>query len=207
MKLFDENELKLLLPEKIYLDLYHRAVENQATTVMQTNHYFDTSDFYISGEKMSLRIREKNNQYMLTLKVGRKRTGQSQSSDEYNKALDKDQALPILQGLQPMESLLTDLAIKNVLPQGRTLLYMGHMITKRTSYAPIFGLNPMELDQNDYLGIQDYELEWEYNQEEQVKAIFDWLKQQNIQTTSLKTHSKFGRFMERLIDLKEHSLP
>lgn len=207
MKIFVENELKLLIPKETYQDLFQEAVNHQAVTVIQTNHYFDTLNYDISGKKLSLRIREKNNQYTLTLKVGRKANGQSQSSDEYNKTIEEEQALAVINGFLPMESLLSDLPVKEVPIEGRPLLHMGQMTTKRTIYAPIPGLHPLELDQNDYLGIQDYELEWEYNQEEQVKAILDWLKQHHIQPESLKSRSKFGRFMERLIALKEHSLP
>ncbi len=207
MKLFVENELKILITEELYQDIFRQAFQHGAKTMVQTNHYFDTSDFYVTGEKMSLRIREKNNEYMLTLKVGRKKAGQFQSSDEYNKALENEQALSVIHGMQPIESLLNDFPLKNVIRKERALLYKGYMVTKRTSYMPVEGLNPLELDQNVYLGMQDYELEWEYDQQEQYKAILDWLKQQNIHTTSLMTRSKFGRFMERLIALKEHSLP
>jgi uncharacterized protein YjbK len=65
----------------------------------------------------------------------------------------------------------------------------------------------LEIDQNDYLGFRDYELEWEFEKEEDRFFILPLLKDFGIDPLFLPSRSKFGRFMERLIAQKEQTLP
>lgn len=207
MKHFTENELKILIPEEIYCVLYRQALIQDGKTVLQTNHYFDTPCFYLAREKIALRIREKNKQFEVTLKIGRKKDNQSLTSEEYNQPLTPDQALSVLEGRCSIQSIIPQIKALTGIPENRSLILMGCMNTLRTVFTPVYGLNPLELDRNSYLGIQDFELEWEYDYAEQYPILIEWLVDRNIRPNLFESRSKFGRFMERLVALKEHPLP
>lgn len=61
-----EFEAKNLLTEQEYELLITHFNQNKPKT--QINHYFETDDFLLKSKGAALRIRELNNQYVLTLK-------------------------------------------------------------------------------------------------------------------------------------------
>ncbi|NLY97795.1 MAG: CYTH domain-containing protein, partial [Clostridiaceae bacterium] len=202
-----ENELKILITENTYRHLAKLANDKGGITVVQTNYYFDTADFFMYRHKKALRIREKNQKYVLTLKAGRRKDGSYQTSDEYSYPLTEDQAKDVLSGRLPLLSCFPDSTAKEFLPKDNALIFRGYMTTKRTLFAPVPNLRPLEIDQNDYLGFRDYELEWEFEKEEDRFFILPLLKDFGIDPLFLPSRSKFGRFMERLIAQKEQTLP
>lgn len=130
-----ENELKILITENTYRHLAKLANDKGGKTVVQTNYYFDTADFFMYRHKKALRIREKNQKYVLTLKTGRRKDGSYQTSDEYNYSLTEDQAKDVLSGRLPLLSCFPDSTAKEFLPKDNALIYRGYMTTKKNPFC------------------------------------------------------------------------
>lgn len=62
-----EIEYKVMIDKKGYEKLLNHF-NGQLSSFKQTNYYFDSIDEKINKNKLSLRIREKNNKYIVTLK-------------------------------------------------------------------------------------------------------------------------------------------
>src|SRR5690554_1320402 len=120
-----EKELKILITEGMYRNLCQLAKGQGGLTVNQINHYFDTPDLFMYRNRMALRIREKNKQYVLTLKVGKNKEEEYQTSHEYNYPIEQEQATKTMDGKLSPLSLIPDTSVKNILPKDRPLIYMG----------------------------------------------------------------------------------
>ena len=179
--LHDEYEIKLMLEKSEYLKL----AEMSDKSFYQTNYYFDTkkSDLYDKG--YTLRIREKDSAYEITLKDDFKyEKPEVIASREKNIPLNETDFQKIIRG----EMLINEF-IKEIKDD---LIYVGNLKTKR-SLIEFNDLPVMELDMNEYLGITDYELEWEiensmYN--EAMKILDDLLSN----SQRVKGKGKYLRF-------------
>ncbi|TMW74048.1 CYTH domain-containing protein [Alteribacter natronophilus] len=183
-----EIEYKNLLDENEYSRLKDTFFTRD-TPFSQTNHYFDTEDFLLKEHGSMLRIREKNSGYVLTLKQphekGLLETHQNLSENEADAAFNGS-------GI-PEGDVLHHLN-KSLNVEGRFLTYLGSLTTKRLETEMDEGL--LVLDESTYLGVTDYELEFESSDEDRGRKAF----QQLLREFSIKerhTMSKSHRFFNR----------
>lgn len=162
---------------------------NEKDFIKQENFYFDTPEFILAKHASALRIRYKNDAYELTLKQphedGLLESNLSLTKKEAKAFIHKQQ-LP--ESAQYVRELLSSL---NVKPSDLNLL--GTLTTLRSEFAYKDGL--LSLDHNFYLGLEDYELEYEVKDKQKGEKIFSQLLEQ-LQITEKPTKNKIIRFFE-----------
>ncbi|MFK3937268.1 CYTH domain-containing protein [Alkalihalobacillus sp. NPDC078783] len=179
-----ETKTLVLSDEFKALHTFFQTTNQQATT--QHNHYFETLDFGLKDAGSALRIREKNGKSTLTLKQpahsgGLLETHQSVTEDEQKVAIHKNK-LPDGEVLERVHSLQV---------QSNDLQFIGTLTTERLEF-PYDG-GTVCLDKSSYLGVIDYELEFEGTSMEHAEQILtSILKQTNIQRKN--TPNKVARF-------------
>ncbi len=144
-----EVEFKSLLTKDEYERLIKKFKGNR--TDLQTNHYFDTSRFSLKAVDASLRVRQRES-YELTLKKKKGYTIQEYSlpiTEEVFKVIKetgivpdsdlKQELIPII-GEQKLNNFLSLSTLRMFFPYGKGILF---------------------LDKSTYLGVTDYELEYE----------------------------------------------
>lgn len=184
-----EIEFKNLLTKEEFQKLQVFFHINDQDFTKQVNYYFDTPDFLLKEKQSALRIREKNNQFQLTLKqpneIGLLETNQALSKEEAH-ALLKTGTFPD----GPVQTILTDLQIDS-----NHLTNFGTLTTIRAETEYEGGL--IVLDHSYYLNSDDYELEYEVSNIDSGKYIFEQLlKTQQIPVR--KTHNKIYRLLQLL---------
>ncbi|PTL40182.1 CYTH domain-containing protein [Alkalicoccus saliphilus] len=163
-----EIEFKQLIDEKTYqemMDYYQDKL-----TFTQVNHYFETSSLGLKQLGAALRVREKDNGYVLTLKQPHETGGLLETHQEIG------------------SSAFTALQQKGLLPQGETtdqlitllgtmpeLQYLGMLQTERLETELDEGI--LVLDRSDYVNVTDFELEFECRDEVKGKEAFNKLLQ------------------------------
>jgi len=185
-----ENEIKVLLTKNEYEYLlnqfgferqYNRKVINT-----QKNYYYDTEDFEMNRQNKTCRIRIKDGKYTATIKKHLSTGNQSVENDI---------------------QLSTDLYHNAFVDMGLQL--QGVLVTTRSVLLKD-RICEVVLDRNEYLGTVDYELEIEYEANQQKNAhsilinILSMLPNQDIHflesPISLyldRTPSKSTRFFDR----------
>ncbi|KIL50208.1 hypothetical protein KP77_15830 [Jeotgalibacillus alimentarius] len=157
-----EIEFKNMLTEKEYHDLY--TAFDMDSPVSQTNHYFDTPLFQLKEARSALRIREKDGKLTLTLKQpveeGLLETHQPVSSLDLEDMLSGG-------GLVGGE-IAEMLELMNISP--KQIVHFGSLQTNRSETPYKNGL--LVLDHSSYLGIEDYELEYEVTSHDEGKENF-----------------------------------
>lgn len=182
-----EIEYKTLLNKDEFQRL--STLFSHVTPVTQTNYYFDTKNFDMKTNRMSLRIRTLPNQAELTLKIP-----EEVGNLEYNIDLTLEEAREIIKSGNLPDNAITQLiSTKGV--NIKELINFGHLTTTRRETMTKIGL--MALDSNQYADIKDYELELEVSNAEKGKADFDtFLSEHNINFKYAK--SKVARFSATL---------
>lgn len=182
-----EIEYKTLLNKDEFQRL--TALFSHVTPITQTNYYFDTKDFDMKANRMSLRIRTLPDHAEITLKIP-KEVGNL----EYNHELSLSEAKQIIKTNQfPDISIIDLISQKGVNPAD--LINFGHLTTTRRENETSIGL--MALDSNQYSGIKDFELELEVSDPEKGKKDFDqFLEEHDINFKYAK--SKVARFSNTL---------
>ncbi|QNG59566.1 CYTH domain-containing protein [Metabacillus idriensis] len=160
-----EIEFKNLLTEEEFLRLagfFHITKDDFS---LQENHYFDTPDFQLKEMGSALRIRNKNNQYILTLKepapVGLLETHQILNRKHADQILSSAACIPAGQIMDRLQSLGID---------GESITFFGTLSTNRSEKKYKEGL--IVLDHSRYLNREDYEIEYEVSNAESGLAIF-----------------------------------
>ncbi|MDE5412648.1 CYTH domain-containing protein [Alkalihalobacterium chitinilyticum] len=182
----------LLTKDELHrLQRYFSIKDNQF--VSQTNHYFETNDFALKGKKSALRIREKNGQYVMTLKqpneVGLMETNQSVSKEEADRMIET--------GKLPEGEVKEDIIALNVPLDPFTCL--GSLTTSRAEVS--YKNQLVVLDISQYFDMMDYELEIEGTSIEAVNSLFERLLQQH-DIPKRPTKNKIIRFFERKQELQ-----
>ncbi|SCZ09437.1 CYTH domain-containing protein [Alkaliphilus peptidifermentans] len=197
-----EVEYKVMLDEANYKIILLLSQQYDFKNVTQTNYYFDTTDFLLSRNKTTLRIREIKNTYKATLKIKdvEKTDNNITVSNEYDYCIEKNVFNSIINNEKNILEIVTDL---NSVLDGRvknsdSLKYIGKLTTERIIFKPMDDMKPAELDKNIYCGFIDYELEWELNNYREIPIIEQWLKNINVPYYDC-IHSKYGRFIKKLI--------
>ncbi|MBB5174850.1 CYTH domain-containing protein [Texcoconibacillus texcoconensis] len=184
-----EIEVKNLLEKTEYEQLRESFFSNQETPVKQTNYYFDTETFQLKEKSSALRVRQKNGDYVLTLKqpneVGLLETHDKISKDQFEELLTNG-AMPLGSVHKQIEQLIDGFKGK--------ISPLGSLTTERLEKKQPEGL--IVLDKSDYLDTTDYEVEFEADEEEKAqKFITTLLEEYNI--PKRKTPNKIERFYLR----------
>jgi len=200
-----EEELKLMISRNDYNNLKAIAGNFACKTVVQVNHYFDTRDFLLKNNALTLRVREKDNKYVLNLKVKNSTLANAQyrSSSEYKVNIDKNTFMRIKDSAALTEDFHE---IYNIINERfgayPKIEYAGSLTTERMLFKPIESINNFIIDKNEYLDFLDWELEYEMNNEIEVPKVLDWLDKYDI-GYSKSQNGKYERFVNRIIMLKE----
>ena len=186
-----EIELKQLLMKEEFEQLKQHFQLKDSDFHMQTNYYFDTPQFDIKSQFAALRMREKNGQWVLTLKepheIGLLETHQTIAPPSQ---LD-DFELPDGEVAERLDHL-------NI--QKDQIVYFGSLETSRAEKMIQEGL--IVLDHSRYLTVEDYELEFEVSDLDIGQAAFTALLQQ-FQIPPRHTKNKVVRFYEEKMKTKE----
>ncbi len=145
-----EFEVKAILSVSEYLFLKTKRF-HMGNVVLQRNYYYDTADFELNRNKITCRIREKNGNYTATIKDHQSHGCNIETS-------------------RPAES-STDASFFD----GMGISCQGELVTLRTTCTTYDGFS-VALDENQYLGKIDYEIEYEFDpdrQAELAKEIFE----------------------------------
>ena len=144
-----EVEFKSLLTKEEYERLMNTFQGNR--TDLQTNHYFDTPRFSLKALDASLRVRERDT-YELTLK---KKKGYV--IQEFNLPIDKETFEEIKKtGIVPDSELKQELI--QIIGEQKVNNFLS-LSTLRMFFQYKKGI--LFIDKSTYLGVTDYELEYE----------------------------------------------
>ncbi len=182
-----EIEYKRLIPLNIYnllLEDYKYLILNQYT---QTNYYFTHPLFF--KKKYMLRIREKNNQYELTLK-----RPYLNHRLETNVALSKEEAYQFFNH-KDIDNEIIDILKDNHIDI-KDLIQQFSLTTHRTDIQLDYGI--LSLDHSLYNGKEDYEIEYEVNDAKKgYEHFIEILNQYNL-TYTHNCKSKIQRVLETI---------
>jgi len=181
-----EIEFKNLLTKEEFSDLCLYFNLSDEKFITQENHYFDTPTFSLKEKGAALRIRQKKQKNILTLKepaeIGLLETHQPLNTEEVEIALQSS----ILPKSGPVIERLTYLNI-NI----ESIQYFGSLTTNRAETHYKNGL--LVLDHSRYLNKEDFEVEFEVQDEKLGKKQFHSLLQMHS-IPLRKTENKIKRF-------------
>ncbi|WP_197489725.1 CYTH domain-containing protein [Rossellomorea aquimaris] len=185
-----EIEFKNLLTEDEFDALTSHFKIPQSEFKSQDNHYLDTPLFLLKDQSSALRIREKNDEFTLTLK-----TPLEEGLLETNQPLSHKESLSLLK-----EGEFPDGEVKDVLNMLSipisSLEHFGTLTTNRAEIEYRGGL--LVFDQSSYLNKVDFELEYEVTNREFGEKIFLELLQE-LSIPVRKTENKIKRFYREKI--------
>ncbi|OIJ10430.1 CYTH domain-containing protein [Anaerobacillus alkalilacustris] len=194
MKQEIEIEFKNIVTKEDFLKLLSHFSVKESDFKKQKNYYFDTENFQIKASGSALRIREKQNKYTLTLKqphkVGLLETHQELTYEEANRSFNGEALPKGAIATQLYTSFQIDLS---------KCKYLGSLITNRAEISYHGGT--LVFDHSIYLGVEDFEIEYEVTDEEIGKEIFSELFI-NLQIPIKKTENKIKRFFLRKAECK-----
>lgn len=165
------------------------------TPFYQTNFYIDTEDLQIRKNILMLRIRELEDRFVLTLKV----PNEAHIITEYHQIIDES----VLEKTNIDESdlgadIINILKKRNI--DTNTLKIQGQLETIR--YERTYKNGFLVLDESQYFGETDYELEYEAKNVSDGKVVFnEILDHYDIQRT--KEVVKSERFYRKLVERKD----
>ncbi|MDO5028706.1 MAG: CYTH domain-containing protein [Bacillota bacterium] len=174
-----EQEVKFLLDQTEFERIYGDFV-GEKNPQRQVNYYFDPSA-YVKNKSTTVRIREKNGAYTLTVKEKK-----SQEKD-----LSTEKSAPI--SCQDFEKIMAagSVNIKAYIRDSQLgdLSYLGALETIRdeVTYKNIY----LAFDISSYFGKTDYEIEMEGRQ----NHIKELRKKLGLENKAFNDISKFARFM------------
>ena len=187
-----EIEAKALVSKEDYLKLV-KAYHNHKHFI-QTNFYIDDDDWYLKKEGLALRIREKYGSYEMTLK-----TPLSQGLLEKNQPLSEKEFEDFTnKGIFPTNDLKRFLTMLDV--DTRKLKVKTSLTTERID-VPYFE-GKLSIDKNTYSGKEDYEIELEYNNEDDAEKLLKELFDKYDIPFSLNKKTKVGRAFEAIANAK-----
>jgi uncharacterized protein YjbK len=180
-----EIEFKNMLTKDEYDKLLQSFSIKESDIITQINYYLDSTDFSLMKSMCALRIREKKNNYKLTLKQP-----VSEGLLETNQVITAE----VLSEIQE-HGRLPDGAVKTVLLQAglpiKEMNMLGKLQTKRISFPYKDGI--LFFDHSTYLGKEDFELEYEVTNRETGNAVFlELLNDYHIPQRN--TDNKISRF-------------
>lgn len=190
-----EKELKYILDKKSFRTLYYYLsnLKKPDFLIRQVNYYFDTEEYSLQSQGVSIRIRKFKDRAELTCKISavdENITRDFMHSYEYTRQLTLCDAKNYITKGIPI-NIIIDL-IKphniNISQSLNPLICHGHLRTARIGFTLEKDLEPVLLDINAYLGTFDYELEWETADIDKARTILTSLF--NRSRISLPSFSK-----------------
>ncbi|RNF38482.1 CYTH domain-containing protein [Planococcus salinus] len=182
-----EIEFKNMLTKSEYEQLLSFFNFTREEAITQQNLYFDTAEFQLKEMESALRIRQKDNHYECTLK-----TPAPEGKLEITDSLTALQAKEMSEGISfPATEVNAFLEEKGV--NWRTLRHIGTLTTHRIEFEYQQGL--LVFDHSEYLGKEDYEVEYEVTDAAAGRRLFlEFLQQHNIPVR--QADKKIARFMK-----------
>jgi len=164
-----QAEFKTLLSKEEYTRLMDKFKGNRID--YQTNHYFDTTRFSLKASDTSLRVREREK---LELTLKRKK---GYSIQEFTLPIDDNIFEEIKKtGYLPDGNLKNE--VTSLIGTQKIVNFMS-LSTKRLFF--VYGNGIMFIDESKYLGITDYELQYEAkNQHDGKREFIQLLSDLNI---------------------------
>lgn len=207
-----ETEIKCLLVQKDFRILYSYLNKNcpRESVTRQINYYFDFKDLSRSSKDLNIRMRLINEQAELTLKVpiGRAIKENVISSYEYNVNIDMQDALNYIKtGLSDSDIRksfgdipgVSDISLHDI-------ICYGCLRTTRVAFIVKEDLPPLLMDISRYLGVSDYEIEWELTEVDRAQDILNNI----FSNLGIKTHGgtrpKRHRFFNRLKEIQTEKM-
>lgn len=171
-----EIEHKILLTKQEFEKLI-KGYEN-IKFITQVNTYYDTEDQQLKSKKMAMRIRTINDKHIFTLKQPTK-----QGVIEHECDVAENSIVAIKDNR--IQSLLDSIGVKN------NIVSLGSLTTHRA----IVSLDNAELcfDINEYNGITDYEVEYEYTKKHDGIPEFNNILKCINKSFTKNCKSKIGR--------------
>ena len=169
----EEYEIKFMLSKEQYEKLSGIFPDSERRTFTQTNYYYDTLCLDMRKNNTTVRVREKNGKFKVTIK---------EHNGEYNSE----------------KSTYVDCLPRTLQSGNKELQLWGELCTQRTEIVICEGIMLM-LDYNKYLDTEDYEMELEYVPEFKEKANGIILELQSIlgyNKVPTLSKSKSERFFE-----------
>ncbi|MBU8877478.1 CYTH domain-containing protein [Bacillus sp. FJAT-29790] len=180
-----EIEFKNIITKHEFIKLIDHFQLNDNDFFIQENHYFDTADFSLKENGCALRIRQKNDNYELTLKQPHQ-----DGLLETNEALNAGSAEEMFQnGKLSNETIRTLIEKMHINPNA--IQYFGSLTTKRAEIEYKQGL--VVLDNSFYLNKEDFEIEYEVSNRKKGQSIFAALLLQ-LEIPIRETENKIKRF-------------
>ena len=171
-----EHELKMMLTKDEHHFLLHFFDKLMVESGLQTNYYYDTRDEVMRKRNTTVRVRQKNNKLIGTVK----------------RHLETDH-------FSMEERFQVDTLPRVIMWDGMPLWLKGSLQTERKVFKVCDGIILM-LDLNQYLGTVDYELEIEYSESlrEQAEGILILIESLLGKQMNQKSVSKSERFFRQL---------
>ncbi len=154
-----EIEFKTIIPLETYQYLL-KKFDLENNVFKQINHYFDTNEYILSQKQIVLRIRQKGELFKVTLKC-------QSDKEAYEKhfVLKKEKAMDMIENGFYTKEFFDDI--------DEFVTFQVSLDNYRVS-TPYEG-GTLFLDRCDYCNVTDYELEYEANNYEDGKIVFEKL--------------------------------
>lgn len=194
IKRYDFNQLKKYLNEMNYF-LYVKA---------HINYYIDSKDFCLNNNGISVRLRvNEENKYEFTIKTKLKISQEYiHIKNEFTEVISQDEYIYVLENnrlnlrlsnyLKSIIKSYTDSTI-NI----EKLTIIGHLKTVRSYYQIDNKFVEFVLDESEYLGMKDYEVEIETEDTEYAKKYIINLCSDLAIEVLKENNSKTKRFIKR----------
>lgn len=186
-----EIEVKVLLLKDEYDTIIRELQLDKYRKVTQTNHYIDTKDSFLKKNGIALRVREKNEEFELTLK-----TPLSEGLlEKHDRISWRDFDLLKDENVFPEGGIKKFLEILGVNIEDLSIL--TSLTTERIEIDYKGGI--LCVDKNHYSGMTDYELEVEFTSIEGARDLaLQLLKECKINNSTFNTISKQNRALNAL---------
>ncbi|MDQ0207884.1 CYTH domain-containing protein [Alkalicoccobacillus murimartini] len=184
-----EYEAKSLLSLSDFSTLIHHLKLQEHKAITQHNHYFETPDSELSAAGSALRIREKNDKAILTLKQPSEDGGLLET---HQVLTEKEKEEALANGTLPNGQ--TTSQLNSLLLAHNQLSFLGTLTTERIEVSYQDG--SLCLDKSSYLGDVDYEVEFEGSSMKSAHQTLTSLLNE-VGISPMKTPNKVARFFMR----------
>lgn len=192
----NEKELKLYLSKAQFLMLLNNYQESDCK--IQTNYYYDTSDFWLFKNGYTVRMRvSEDNLGKLQLKTKRTSNTNYFDRDEYE-LLKNQKDIPLTIKVDDPKYKFPNIDIFSKRLGDQILSLKGNLITVRHKIQ--IGQVMCDLDESYFVGNKDYELEVESSPKE------IGLVKEKLKDLGLNENSKLGKFSRMMQALRKEKL-
>lgn len=185
-----EIEFKNMLTKDEYTTLLHHFQIKENIIKRQKNIYFDTPNWDLKNQYAALRLRQKENRWVCTLKIKSSENIHIEITEE----IESEKAKKMIDGkgffAYEVEQRLNELNVPI-----EQLQVVASITTDRTELQ--YKEGTLVFDRSFYLNCEDYEVEYETNNEILGKTIFEeFLKEHKIEKKY--ADKKIARYMKAL---------